>query len=716
MPKYIEEKFPIAFVNSISTPERIALKPVYMMHRIFGRRIGSVLRTILLSALKDADTDIEREFYSSHRNNPDTKDITILDPMAGGGTTLIEGSRLSAKVIGFEINPVPWFITKCELTIVNIEELENKFKHLEQNIGRKIKNMYETICPVCFSSAEIIYVFWIKVVDCVRCKRKIELFNDYIITYDKKGKNHFILCPICFNVFHIFREPHKEEKCPSCGHFFNPFQGSIKKNRIECPSCSVLFELVDALKSKNNPPEIKQFAIDGWCPKCRSRFIKPPDESDFALYEKIKQEFELNKDKLLFPRNPIPDGFNTNQMKKHNYKFWYQMFNERQLLSLSLLLSEIMKIEKEDIREIMLCAFSETLRSNNLFCYYDRRWAKQLTPLFARKDFAPVNFPLEQNIWGSKFGRGSFKQVFERILKAKKYNLSPFERKYIGKKIKRIYLDEKIGRSDWQIYCDDARNMDKYLKERVDLVVTDPPYFDSINYSEVYDFFYVWLRLALKNKYPWFEPETGRREGEAIENEIHGKKRENYKRILTEIFKKSAELLKDDGLFIFTFHDIEESAWMDMYEIVKQAGLSVVKIHFYHGENVSAGHYGGQKTVFDAIWVCKKDLARSQKYKNIQNHKNIDEIIGRVRSEVNILVDEILRSKFFKLNEEDLKVFVMGKTIEVGKDILTKEMFYKILTHLTVENMNLLNPKTQGDSSINLKRQLSLFVKFVKNK
>lgn len=36
----------------------------------------------------------------------------------------------------------------------------------------------------------------------------------------------------------------------------------------------------------------------------------------------------------------------------------------------------------------------------------------------------------------------------------------------------------------------------------VDLIVTDPPFGGLLHYSELADFFYVWLRLVLKDKYP----------------------------------------------------------------------------------------------------------------------------------------------------------------------------------------------------------------------
>lgn len=668
--KYIEINFPTTEINRICVSERIALKPIYMMHRIFARRIGSVFRVIILGALKDADTDIMREFYRSHRNDSDTNDVVILDPMCGGGTTLIEGSRVGARVIGFEINPIPWFVTKCSLTIIDTDKLRETFKKLEDSIGRKIKRMYRTICPYCKKDSEVIYTFWIKMVDCPKCKGEIKLFKDYIITYNKKETEFYMICPNCMHVFERDRINDKE-RCPKCEFKFSPKKGVVINNHVTCPYCNHDFKLIDILKRRETPLEAKPYAIDGWCPHCHKRFIKTFDEKDKQLLEEIEKEFEIKKQELIFPRDIIPDGYNTNQMKKHNYKYWYQMFNKRQLLALSLLLKEINKIEDGQIKEIFLLAFSETLRSNNMFCYYDKRWAKQNTPLFARKDFAPVNFPLEQNVWGSKYGRGTFIQVFERVLKGKEFNLKPFERKYTSRSRKRVEIDEIIGEKPWEVYCMDAQELDKIIKEKVDLVITDPPYFDSINYSEVYDFFYVWLKKVLN--YPCFNRNSTLNPNEAIVNEVQGKSREDFKNLLSNIFKKSVEVMKDDGLFIFTFHDISKQAWKDMLEIIEKANLQVIKIHFYHGENVSAGHFGGQKSVFDSIWVCKKRIPVKRPTISIR------EAVDKIWDEVKSLVKSIKKTKFFKLDKNDITIFIYGKAAEIYEQYEVHGTFEEIV-------------------------------------
>ena len=49
-------------------------------------------------------------------------------------------------------------------------------------------------------------------------------------------------------------------------------------------------------------------------------------------------------------------------------------------------------------------------------------------------------------------------------------------------------------------------------------VVTDPPYVGNVNYAELADFFYVWLRLALKDNYAHFAPEYTPKVEEIVEN------------------------------------------------------------------------------------------------------------------------------------------------------------------------------------------------------
>jgi putative DNA methylase len=110
--KAIEDYFPIVEINKLAVPERSSFKPIYQMHKWFARRASCVFRAILLGSLKPAGSDIMAEFYKNHSSDSDTAGKVIYDPFMGGGTTVVEALRLGCKVIGADLNPVPWFIVK----------------------------------------------------------------------------------------------------------------------------------------------------------------------------------------------------------------------------------------------------------------------------------------------------------------------------------------------------------------------------------------------------------------------------------------------------------------------------------------------------------------------------------------------------------------------------------------------------------------------------
>ena len=132
----IEEDFPIVEINRLVVPERNGFKPVYQMHKSFAPRASCVFRAILLAVLKPAGTNIISEFYKDHTDDPDTKGKIVLDPFMGGGTTVIEATRLGVAPIGIELNPVPWFVVKMALAPASIKELDGAYARLEQQIGR----------------------------------------------------------------------------------------------------------------------------------------------------------------------------------------------------------------------------------------------------------------------------------------------------------------------------------------------------------------------------------------------------------------------------------------------------------------------------------------------------------------------------------------------------------------------------------------------------
>ncbi|NVM03906.1 MAG: DUF1156 domain-containing protein, partial [Candidatus Helarchaeota archaeon] len=152
--KPIEIYFPIQDVNKIAEKEAIAkrhYRPIYTMHKWWARRLGCVFRTIILYTLIDNNTKIynklnrkwmniekiptpNRIWKKYYLSDIDFDGKVILDPFFGGGTTIVEALRMGCNVIGKELNPVAWFITKKEVEPISLKKLDEAFNNLKNDL------------------------------------------------------------------------------------------------------------------------------------------------------------------------------------------------------------------------------------------------------------------------------------------------------------------------------------------------------------------------------------------------------------------------------------------------------------------------------------------------------------------------------------------------------------------------------------------------------
>ena len=148
----------------------------------------------------------------------------------------------------------------------------------------------------------------------------------------------------------------------------------------------------------------------------------------------------------------------------------------------------------------------------------------------------------------------------------------------------------------------------------VDTVITDPPYFGNVMYSELSEFFYAWLRLALKDKYEYFRSEHVPNETEIIVNEVQGKTERNFIEGLTAVFKEANRKLRDDGLMVFTFHHQEEKAWGAVLQSVLNAGFYISAIYPVQSEMATSTHIFQKANVrYDMVVVCRKRKGKQEK-------------------------------------------------------------------------------------------------------
>lgn len=672
---FLENGFPIDDLYKLALNEGNSKRPIYQIHKWWARRLGSVFRALLISSFLDPDEKY-KEFLSKFYNGFSLENKVIYDPMMGGGTSLVEGLRLGCKVIGCDINPVAWFITKKEIENFDEGLIDQCFKNLEEKVGSKIKEFYKTSCKkghVC----ESVYVLWIRMLDCVGCGKQVELFNTAVIRHDDEVDT--LVCPKCLGVFSTMQKGNKVI-CNLCSTIFDKEYKVVDNGVFSCPKCGKREKVIDNVRRRGSFLPTKMFAIEYDCKIC-GRGIKSPDHNDLKLFERSKNIFLKNKHKLKFPRQRISriNGDGDKRPLTHGFRYFYELFNPRQLLSLSLLLEEINRVTDENTREFLLLTFSSCLETNNVLCKYETNWGK-ISALFGIPAYHVPERYGENNLWG--VGRGSFPRTYLKMKRGKKYARDTYEVMYTKLRGQKRFTGESSlavvskNISDFllpgqkaQLFCRDSSNMKMIKSKSVDVIITDPPYFDTINYSRLADFFYVWLRLGLKSRYPWFKPRTSKRSKEIVVSE-DSMSQKRFVSHLGKILRESKRVLKDNGLLLFTFHHTKTWAWRGLRNALKNSGFVVTATPILRSEGRTGFRKEGN-TSYDVCVVCRKSssvVSDGPTHMNINNFVRLVNYFKRLDPYFTPSdVFTVLMSNYLKLSEDSAELVLKNAQTLVTK-------------------------------------------------
>ena len=156
-PTCLEVDFPIVQINALAKIEVSsgpARKRIYCMSKWWARRASSVFRAMLIAAATEAPGDpteaaklVWDHYYCNHQKAGSFKKLKVLDCFMGGGTTLVEGSRLGMRMTGNDLNPVAWFVVKNELACSDPEQVKALFVEIEKQVKPQVQPFYTTTCP-----------------------------------------------------------------------------------------------------------------------------------------------------------------------------------------------------------------------------------------------------------------------------------------------------------------------------------------------------------------------------------------------------------------------------------------------------------------------------------------------------------------------------------------------------------------------------------------
>ena len=466
----------------------VALKhpPVYNMHRYFARRPHNVFQNLI-----------------RHYTNQGS---IIIDPFCGGGVTVIEALRERRRVVAIDFNPLATFITRMEVTPVQLEDFKEAFEEIKKEVSKRILSLYETRCPKC-------------------ARKNYSEWNGW----------------------------HNKLHCPKCGHEFIIRESKkIGHGIYRCPKCD---NDCNARESKVGEE------IIGLHFKCECGFDseKTPDEQDKKVLESIQNTLKDLPKEYSYPKAEIPKGDNTQQILSWGYKYFYETFTPRNLLALSYLLSAIQKFKpNRDIYDIMMLTFGETLTDvTKLVSSVLKGWQ-------AHAYWIP-NEMYEINVWYR------FERRFNFIFEGKKYSNETIGTYY---RPATTFQELESGQATCLILTRFSNDLTPIPQGSIDAVITDPPYGANVNYSEMSDFWSVWLKDVLDQAMLNTDG-TIKREKEAVINRSQNKGIEEYRRLLYEVFKECHRVLKRERWMVMTFHNKDPKVWASLHMATHDGGFSL---------------------------------------------------------------------------------------------------------------------------------------------
>ena len=159
----------------------------------------------------------------------------------------------------------------------------------------------------------------------------------------------------------------------------------------------------------------------------------------------------------------------------------------------------------------------------------------------------------------------------------------------------------------------------------IDLVVTDPPYYDAIPYSDLMDFFYVWLRRSLYGLSPEIDSAFSRPlgpkwnheydDGELIDDasRFGGDKersKRNYEDGMARAFRSCHAALRPEGRMVVVFANKQPDAWETLVAALIRAGFVVDGSWPIQTERSSRSRAMSSAALSSSVWiVCKKRAA-----------------------------------------------------------------------------------------------------------
>ena len=591
----IDTQFDVAFADAIARLEsynKHLYRPNSYLHKWWARRCGSTFRLILKHLVTD-------QAATSYYTAGGLEGKIVLDPMMGGGTTLHEAIRLGANVVGADIDPIPVLQARATLSDVPLPILESAYQAFHEELCGELRSLFLTTCPTCDRVTDIRYTLYGAVKWC-GCGPVLSV-DSTVLRHNSDGSKIHI-CERCQAIV-------KDEEPCRCRHGETRPPIVVKGTRT-CPRCREPYrdDLEKPFYARYMP-----IAVVGECSE-HGLFFTPPRPADLDRIEQadvLRCELEIG----LIDDFAVQPGPKSADLIRRGIVSYLDLFSSRQLLYLQRAIDLLSPLDPL-VRLNLALLVSTSLEFNSMLCGYkggDKRRPGAVRHTFSHHAYSFPHTALENNPLYPAKASGTLHGLFHsRIRRARQWALHPEERRISAGKAHKVVVHGEIDLGTEVVAFDDLTSGDhRFLliqgssaaldlpADSIDYVITDPPYFDSVQYGDLAAFFRVWLRKLLATGADWAYKLTEA----AVDQQANGNGQ--YAQVLGDIFAECHRVLKKDaGRMVFTFHHWNPKGWAGLTKALKRAGFVLQNRYLVHSENPASVHIKNLKSLkHDAILV-----------------------------------------------------------------------------------------------------------------
>jgi len=680
--KLIEvDAFPFEFVSRLAEREswrKEIHRPIYHVHKWWAKRLGSVFRGALLGSVLPEQADLEREFYRPRASVP----VSVFDPFMGSGTTVGEAHKLGFIALGQDINPVAAESVRIALGEMSRQNLQRAFDELTETIGAELRGFYASTDSH-GRACDVLYYFWVMQTPCIACSQPVPLFSSYTFArnaYPHRKPQTKIVCPACGAIGDGLHGA-RNAACGSCGLEFDPESAPARGQHATCQCCQTTFSIIASIAASKRRPTYRLYAKLVLTQDGNKEYLAATEE-DANLYSQCSRQLgeHSSRSSIRLPSLRLEAGRNTSQAMSYGFREWRDFFNDRQLLALGLLQSAIARISDGPSRDALLTLFSGALEFNNMFASYKGEGTGAVRHMFSHHILKPERTPIEANLWGTPKSSGSFSTLYKsRLLRALQYRDMPTEiegasgdarrqcsRAFSGKVSKGLPTTPVLELGKIYLGCGDS-SLTELPSESIDLVVTDPPFFDNVHYSELADFFYAWQQLVPRG----FIGSVGTtRSALEVQDTAAADFTDKLQAVLAEMHR----VLKPDALLVFSYHHSRNDGWIAVARAIIAAGFVVVNSQPVKAEmSVAAPKSQAKEPIqLDILLVCRKNPGDGRPPSRTDARESASRKIAR------------LEEAGFRLSANDRRVVLFGQLLTTIRTLADADSITGVL-NLAVE-------------------------------